>query len=144
MVPFGGSEHDWAALEIAAWAAAAEGKALRLVGSGGEGPESKDASRLLANTSLVVQRLVGVAVEPVLVEPSVQGLIEAAGEADLVAMGLPERWRSKGLGEVRAALARSLRSPVLLTKRGLSSVGIAPQRESLTRFTWTSPPVGGR
>ena len=34
VVPFGGADHDWAALELAAWIAAASGAPLRLVGSG--------------------------------------------------------------------------------------------------------------
>ena len=60
-VPFGGGEHDWAALELGAWLAAATGSPLRLVGTRAD-PRSgrRDASRLLADASLAVQRLVEV------------------------------------------------------------------------------------
>ncbi len=36
MVPFGGADHDWAALELAAWIAAASGAPLQLLGSSGQ------------------------------------------------------------------------------------------------------------
>ena len=57
--------------------------------------------------------------EPVLVEPGVEGLLAAADEAALVVAGLPERWQSIGLGQVRKALALESRTPVLLVRRGL-------------------------
>ena len=60
-VPFGGGEHDWAALELGAWLASATGAPLRLVGTRAD-PRSgrRDASRLLADASLAVQRVVDV------------------------------------------------------------------------------------
>jgi hypothetical protein len=61
LVPFGGDEHDWAALEVAAWLAAATGATLRLLGSAADAAQGSDASRLLANASLAVQQLAGVA-----------------------------------------------------------------------------------
>ena len=49
MVPFGGHEHDWAAVELGAWFAAAAGVPLQLIGARID-PSSgrRDASRLLA------------------------------------------------------------------------------------------------
>src|SRR5207249_2131721 len=48
VVPFGGGEHDWAALELGAWIASARGAPLRLLGAKGKmGEERGDASRLL-------------------------------------------------------------------------------------------------
>ena len=41
VVPFGGAEHDWAALELGAWLAAATGAPLRLLGAAGEGEEGR-------------------------------------------------------------------------------------------------------
>ena len=79
VVPFGGAEHDWAALELGAWLAASTGAPLRLLGAAGEGEGEDDASRLLATASLLVQRFVGVAAEPLLAEPGREGLLERGG-----------------------------------------------------------------
>jgi DNA-binding SARP family transcriptional activator len=136
-VPFVGGEHDWAAVELGAWLAAASDERLRLAGARTDPrSEGRDASRLLADASLAVQRLVGVAAEPALVDPGPNGLLQAAAGASAVVVGLSEHWRRDGLGEVRRALANELACPVLVVHRGLSPSGIAP-RESATRFTWT-------
>ncbi|HEY1593826.1 MAG TPA: AfsR/SARP family transcriptional regulator [Thermoleophilaceae bacterium] len=137
LVPFGGGEHDWAAVELGAWLAAATGERLRLAGAR---PEARrggpDASRLLADASLAVQRLVGIAAEPALVDPGPSGLVEASADASAVVVGLSPRWRQEGLGEARGALARGAAAPLLVVHRGLRPSGIAP-RESATRFTWS-------
>ena len=68
-------------------------------------PSGRDASRLLANASLAVQRVLGIAAEPVIVEPSPEALV-AVG-----ALGGPRRRRphrslaGDGLGRTRTALA---------------------------------------
>ena len=63
LVPFGGSEHDWAALELAARLASSA--ALRSACSGSSTTrQGEDASRVLAGASLVLQRIVGIAAEP--------------------------------------------------------------------------------
>jgi hypothetical protein len=130
IVPFGGGEHDWAAVELAAWLATATGEPLRLAGS----PE---ASRLLADASMAVQRLAGVVAEPVLVEPSATGLAEAATDATAVVVGLSPRWRREGLGEARRMLATPDGPPLLAVHRGPRPSGLAP-REATTRFTWSA------
>jgi hypothetical protein len=137
LVPFGGAEHDWAAVEVAAWIAGATGAPLRLAGSEGD-EEKRDASRLLASASLLVQRAVGVATEPLLVPPGADGVVRAAEAVGLIVAGLSERWRQEGLGQTRLELARRARPPMLLVRRGLRPGGIAPQ-EGLTRFTWSIP-----
>jgi DNA-binding SARP family transcriptional activator len=134
LVPFAGAEHDWSAIELAAWAARNIGKPLRLAGPR---EEERDASRLLASASLAVQRALSVAAEPLLVDPGTGGLLEAAHEAALVVMGLSERWRKDGLGPVRHALATQGEVPTLLVRRGVRPGGLAP-REALTRFTWSA------
>ena len=97
LVPFGGAEHDWAAVELGAWAAAATAAPLRLLGvTGGDG--RRDASRLLASASLLIQRAVGVSTEPVLVARKPAEIVAAAAECALVVAGLSERWRTEGLG----------------------------------------------
>ena len=136
-VPFGGGEHDWAAVEIGAWLAAATGERLRLVGArAGARPGGHDASRLLADASLAVQRLVGVTAEPALVDASAAGLAEAADGARAVVVGLSQRWRREGLGEARRVLVRARPCPVLVVHHGIRPSGLAP-RESATRFTWS-------
>jgi DNA-binding SARP family transcriptional activator len=144
LVPFGAADHDWAAVEIAAWIAGATGAALRLLGvEGGPSGDRRDASRLLASASLLVQRAVGVATEPVLVPRGAEGIVNAAEEAGLIVCGLAGRWRDEGLGETRAAVAGKARPPTLFVRRGLRPGGIAPQ-ESLTRFTWSITSAGRR
>src|SRR4051794_24614559 len=68
LVPFLGAEHDWAAVELAAWLAAALDVSLVLAGPR-RSALGRDASRLLASASLAVQRTLGVAAEPRLIEP---------------------------------------------------------------------------
>lgn len=134
-VPFGGGEHDWAALELGAWLASATGAPLRLVGTRAD-PRSgrRDASRLLADASLAVQRIADVDAAPVLAGPD--ELVDAVAEAGLVVVGISPRWRHEGIGAARRALVRAAQPPVLLVHRGPRPGGLAP-RESRTRFTWT-------
>jgi hypothetical protein len=133
-VPFGGGEHDWAAVEVAAWIAAALRVPLRLLGT--EAGSERDASRLLATAALVVQRAIGIAAEPLLVPAGSEGIVGAAGEAGLLVLGLSDRWRQEGIGPARRTIAREVRVPTLLVRRGLRPSGVAP-RGSLTRFTWS-------
>jgi K+:H+ antiporter len=151
VVPFGGAEHDWAALELGAWLAGATGAPLRLLGaagsrdshSNGDGgtAEGRDASRLLGNASLVLQQLAGVTAEPVLIEPGRQGVLDAAAGAGLLVVGLSERWREEGLGPFRAELARAAAAPTLFVRRGTRTGALAP-REDQTRFTWSIAGAG--
>ena len=138
LVLFGGSEHDWAAVELGAWIARAQDVSLRL-GGPSHGRE-RDASRTLGSASLAVQRVLGIATEPVLVGTREADVLAQADDARLVLAGLPARWRTDGLGPTRSALAASATAPVLLVRRGLRPGGLAP-RESLTRFTWTLGPT---
>jgi DNA-binding SARP family transcriptional activator len=136
-VPFGGGEHDWAALELAGWLASASGSPLRLVGTKADPRRGRrDASRLLADASLAVQRMVGVDTEPVLAEPSEAGLLRAVESAAIIVAGISEQWRREGIGASRTALVRKARAPTLLVQRGLRPGGLAP-RDRRTRFTWT-------
>src|SRR5262249_41274586 len=96
----------------------------------------RDAGRALASASLVVQRVVGIAAEPLLLAPGEESLVAAAAESFAVVVGLTDRWRAEGLGQTRSALARNASAPVLLVCRGLRPGGLAPP-EGMTRFTWT-------
>jgi Kef-type K+ transport system membrane component KefB len=137
LVPFGGSEHDWAALELAAWIAHASGAPLKLLGAAAGGKNGgRDASRLLANAALVVQQLAGVSTEPVLVGPG-DDVVRAASVAGLLVIGLSERWRQEGLGPLRAEIARQAPAPILFVRRGQRPGALAP-KENMTRFRWSA------
>ena len=136
-VPFGGGDHDWAALELGAWLASASGASLRLVGARADpGRSRRDASRLLANASLAVQRLAGVTAAPLLAEASAEALVEAVEEATLVVVGISPRWRGEGIGAVRRTLVRHTGRPLVLVHRGRRPGGLAP-RDARTRFSWS-------
>ena len=143
LVPFGGGEHDWGALELGAWLASGEGSRLELLGLAGDLQAGKrDASRLLASASLVVQQLAGVVAEPLLVPGGEDAVVTAAQEADVVVMGLSERWRNEGTGSLRARIAATCAHTVLL-RRGLRPGGLTPHA-GLTRFTWSLAGAGER
>ena len=135
-VPFGGGEHDWAALELGAWLASGRRTRLRLLGARADPRRvARDASRLLAGAAISVQRVVGVDAEPQLVDPDPESLVAAAASATIVVMGLPGKWRLEGLGETRRALLRGDR-PTLLLHQGPRPSGLAAAG-SRTQFTWT-------
>jgi DNA-binding SARP family transcriptional activator len=142
LVPFGGHEHDWAAVETAAWLAASRGWVLRLLGVR-EG-RRRDASRLLANASLALQRGLGIAAEAALVAPGAAGVIAAATGSGALVVGVSNRWSREGLGVTRATLAAEAPVPVLFVRGGIRPGGLAPA-SALTRFTWSlSGPTAGR
>ena len=141
VVPFGGGVHDWAALELGAWVARATGAPLRLVGAATGGADGRDASRLLADASLIVQRTAGMVAEPLLGSPGGRGSPQLADGAGLLVVGLSERWREEGLGRVRGELAEAPPAPTVFVRRGARPGGLAPA-ETRTRFSWslTQPP----
>jgi Kef-type K+ transport system membrane component KefB len=140
MVPFGGAEHDWAALELASWLCAASGASLELLGPGGQTPEGKDASHMLANAALLVQQFAGVAAKATVAAPGRAGIVEAAGRASLLVVGLSERWAKEGLGETRRAIARSAPAPIVFVRRGERPGALAPATDA-TRFAWSTPGI---
>src|SRR5215210_727893 len=136
-VPFGGGEHDWAALELGARLAAAASCRLRLVGTTADPSRNRpDASRLLADASLAIQRLARVESDPVLIEPNKEALAAAVEGGRVVVVGISPRWRREGIGTAPEALVRSARLPTLLMHRGPRPGALAP-RKSSTRFTWS-------
>jgi DNA-binding SARP family transcriptional activator len=142
LVPFGAAEHDWAALELGAWLARSTGQPLRLVGAAADARgDGRDASRLLADASLIVQRTAGVPAEPLLASPGRESLAELAEGAGLLVVGLSDRWRTEGLGRIRSELAASPPAPTVFIRRGIRPGGIAPV-ESRTRFTWSLTHAG--
>jgi hypothetical protein len=137
VTPFGGFEHDWPAIEIASWLAKSLGTTLRLLGTEANPARGRrDASRLLARASLLVQQVVGTVTEPLLVPPGQEGVLDAARDARLLVIGLSERWQTEGIGPVRLAVAAGSHAPTLFVRRGVRPSGVAPS-DTLTRFTWT-------
>jgi DNA-binding SARP family transcriptional activator len=137
VAPFAGVEHDWSAIEVAAWLAGVLGTTLRLVGTEADPSLGRrDASRLLARASLLVQQVVGIVTEPVLVPAGAEAVSEAARGARVVVVGLSDRWRAEGIGRARLSVATNVDAPTLFVRRGLRPSGVAPN-ETLTRFTWT-------
>lgn len=137
LVPFGGADHDWAAVELGAWLAQAQHVPLRLAGAAAVPEQGKrDASRLLSHGALAVQRVLGISAEPVLTPPGEEGMLEASRDAGLLVVGLSTRWHREGLGPARLRLGREAIPPTLLVRRGLRPGGLAPPA-TLTRFTWS-------
>ena len=137
LVPFGASPHDWAALELGCWVAKAHGAPLRLLGIARDDQQGqRDASRLLADASLIVQRLAGLVPEPVLVQAGADGILGAAQNGGVVLAGLSERWREEGLGPTRLAVAERASVPVLFVRRGVRPGPLAPP-DQLTRYAWS-------
>ncbi len=136
IVPFGAAEHDWAALELGVWFATARGARLRLLGATADpAGEKRDASRVLASASLVVQQLAGVVAEPALVS-GVEGVVDAAEDASLMILGFLSaggRKESARPGR-RSSRGRARRS--FLVRRGPRPGALSPQ-EGLTRYTWS-------
>jgi DNA-binding SARP family transcriptional activator len=141
VVPFGAARHDWAALELGASIARATAKPLRLIGAAsGARTNGRDASRLLADASLIVQRRAGVVAEPLLARPGRQGIVALAEGAGLLVVGLSDRWREEGLAGIRTRLATAPPAPTLLVRRG----SVSPAHDdTATRFAW-SLTAGGR
>jgi DNA-binding SARP family transcriptional activator len=137
IVPFGAAWHDWAALELGAWVARATGAPLRLIGAASDRrDDGRNASRLLADASLIVQRSAGVVAEPLLASPGRDGVMALAEGAGLLVVGLSERWREEGLGRARTQLVDCPPAPTVLVRRGPRPGGLAPA-ETRTRFGWS-------
>jgi Kef-type K+ transport system membrane component KefB len=142
LVPFGGAEHDWAALELGAWLASATGAPLRMLGAAAEGDEPSRVTRLLGDASLLVQQYAGISAEPIVASGGREGIIEAASEAGLLVVGLSDRWKQEGLGGTRSEIAKAAPAATIFVRRGLRPGALAP-RGNETRFTWSSPGAGG-
>jgi nucleotide-binding universal stress UspA family protein len=136
LVPFGGAEHDWAALELGSWLASNTGAPLKLLGAGGQTDEGKSVTRLLADAGLLVQQATGIATEPLVVAGGRDGIVAAAETAGLLVLGLSERWRKEGLGPTRSAIAKAAPAPVLFVRRG-SRPGLFAPKENVTQFKWS-------
>jgi Kef-type K+ transport system membrane component KefB len=138
LVPFGGAEHDWAALELGSWLAASAGAPLKLLGAAGQTDEGKSVTRILADAGLLVQQSTGISTEPLVVAGGRDSIIEAAAGAGLLVLGLSDRWRREGLGPTRSAIAGAAPAPVLFVRRG-TRPGLFAPKENVTQFRWSMP-----
>jgi class 3 adenylate cyclase len=142
IVPFAGTDHDWAALELAATLAADAGVSLVLTGSNaGDAGEEGDASRLLATASLIVQQIGGLIAEPLLIPRGADAVVDAAMDASHVITGVPIDHSTRGIGRTRREIARRIPTTMTLVRRGIRSGVISPDRD-VTRFSWTRTSSG--
>jgi DNA-binding SARP family transcriptional activator len=135
VVPFGGGDQDWAALELAAALAQPTSASLALAGARSAG-DAPDASRLLAAASLILQRSTGVVAAPVLIDPGAEGVLAAAEGAQLLVLGLPDRSDGDRPLRSRGAIAAAAAPPVLVVGRGRRPGLLAPP-DGMTRFAWS-------
>jgi hypothetical protein len=142
-VPFGGAEHDWSALELGAWLASATSAPLKLLGAAGATDETSAVKRRLDDAGMLVRDFAGITTDSIVVEDGRAGILEAAGGARLLVVGLSERWKEEGLGETRSQLARSSAAPILFVRRGQRAGALAP-RDDFTRFGWSSAGLPSR
>jgi Kef-type K+ transport system membrane component KefB len=136
VVPFGGAEHDWAALELGSWLAASFGAPLKLLGAAGQTDEGGSVTRMLADAGLLVQQATGISTEPLVVAGGRDSILDAAEGAGLLVLGLSDRWRREGLGTTRSAIAGSATAPVLFVRRG-TRPGLFAPKEDVTQFRWS-------
>ena len=135
LVPFGGNDHDWTALEIGCWLARASNAPLRLLGVSEQRDGARDASRTLASASLAAQRSYEIVASPRSSHRVPTEFERTAGARALV-VGLSFRRGFHGLGSVRESLLARSACPVALVRRGRRPGGFAPAR-AVTRFTWS-------
>ena len=133
MVPFGGGDHDWAALELAAWIATAHETPLKLLGarratSGRRRREPRARAPPRSSSSSWPGS-----------RPSrcsstwrTTACCAATEGAGLLVVGLSERWRDEGLGPVRAAIAKAAPAPILFVRRGTRPGALAPRDDRAT------------
>ena len=124
VVPFGASAARLGGARARRLARARHGGPLRLVGAADRRRKGRDASRLLADASLIVQRTAGIVAEPVLAQPRAAGVWRRRPQgAGALIVGLSERWREEGLGRARSELAEpaaradGLRAPRSASRR---------------------------
>ncbi|HKO26896.1 MAG TPA: hypothetical protein VJU80_05515, partial [Solirubrobacteraceae bacterium] len=132
---------DWAALELASWLCAASGASLELLGAGSHTTEDRHAGHMLADAALLVQQFAGVATTTAVAEPGRAGIVAAASRAGLLVIGLSERWRKEGLGEIRHAIAKAAPAPIVFVRRGERPGALAPASDA-TRFAWSTADLG--
>ena len=117
IVPFGGAEHDWAALELGAWIASATGAPLKLLGAAGHTDEG-DVTRLLADAGCSSSSTP--ASRPSRSSPTGRARHPRGGRGRRAARDRALRALAReGLGPTRSEIARAAPAPVLFVRRGV-------------------------
>ena len=137
MVPFGGGDHDWAALELAAWIATAHDTPLKLLGAAGARTATATRAACSAPPRSSSSSLPASRPRRCSSTWPNDGLLRATEGAGLLVIGLSERWRDEGLGPVRAAIAKAAPAPILFVRRGTRPGALAPRTGDLTKFSWS-------
>ena len=140
VVPFGGAEHDWAALELGAWLAAATGAPLRLLGAAGDGEERRQppaGHRLAARAALRRRRRRAAAGRAGPRRPPARPRrAPGCSSSGSQTAGARRAWGPSATRSPRAAPA-----PILFVRRGLRPGALAP-RTDVTQFTWSHVGAG--
>jgi nucleotide-binding universal stress UspA family protein len=115
-MPFGGGFHEEAALDLALRLAEASGANLKLVGRADEEGAAHDLSERAAQA--YEETGVWTVAAPVAGDVTGQ-LVEEAKEADLVVMGVSDKWvkDQHSLGDLRESVAARATAPVLVVRR---------------------------
>ena len=137
VVPFGGAEHDWAALELGAWLAASTGAPLRLLGRHRRGrgrgrrqPPARPPPRCWFSASS--------ASPPSRCWPSrvATGSWRPRRAPGCWSSGSPTAGARRASGPSAARSPRAAPAPILFVRRGLRPGALAP-RTDVTQFTWS-------
>ena len=136
LVPFGGAEHDWAALELASWLSSATGAPLKLLGAGGQTDEGKSVTRMLADASLLVQQTTGIATEPLVIAGGRDGIGRPRRAPACWSSACPSAGARKVSEPTRSEIAKAAPAPVLFVRRGTRKGLFAP-KENVTQFNWS-------
>jgi Kef-type K+ transport system membrane component KefB/nucleotide-binding universal stress UspA family protein len=115
VVPYGGGFHEDVGIDLAVRLAAGSGASISLVGAPDESSVNSLSERAPANYEST-----GVWVTPVPVEGDIEaGLVEASVQADLVVLGVSDRWVNDqgSVGPMREAAAARAAGPVLIVRR---------------------------
>jgi Kef-type K+ transport system membrane component KefB/nucleotide-binding universal stress UspA family protein len=115
LVPHGGGYHEDVGLDLALRLGAATGAAVTLLG-----PPEDDAAHDLAQRAAAAYEQTGVTTTPLPVTGDVtDALVERARDADLIVLGVSDRWGrdQHSLGALREAIAARAPVPVLVVRR---------------------------
>ena len=144
LVPFGGAEHDWAALELGAWLASATG--VPLTAARRRRPDRRaraGLTRCSATPACSCSSTPASRAEPVVAEPRPRGRARGRRRRR-PARGRAVRALARGGPRARPAPRSPARRPrpVLFVRRGTRPGALAP-RGDVTRFSWSGAGAGG-